>query len=214
MTALVTRCGWEPRSHHVTGHFSGKTDGGSFWVNPGLKKEPWRQIKERRRSPRKITSLPWSRLLAQEPACGPGGSCAPTSRGTWTCTDVWAHACPTHTLRARGRGGCRGPLRMALLLLRAPRPRQTGLWPNKPSRLGAGPARGAEGTAHAEPPLLGLAGNYLVTLARSRGLFRARTFPGVLGPARPGLAQSDAPAGRGASAWQADAASARFGGWR
>lgn len=79
---------------------------------------------------------------------------------------------------------------MALLLLRAPRPRQTGLWPNEPSRLGAGPARGAEGTAHAEPPLLGLAGNHLVTLARSRGLFRARTFPGVLGPARPGLAQS------------------------
>lgn len=64
---------------------------------------------------------------------------------------------------------------MALLLLRAPRPRQTGLWPNEPSRLGAGPARGAEGAAHAEPPLLGLAGNHLVTLARSRGLFRART---------------------------------------
>lgn len=64
---------------------------------------------------------------------------------------------------------------MALLLLRAPRPRQTGLWPNEPSRLGAGPARGAEGAAHAEPPLLGLAGNHLITLARSRGLFRART---------------------------------------
>lgn len=81
VTALVTRCGWEPRSHHVTGHFSGKTDSGSFWVNPGLKKEPWRQIKERRRSPRKITSLPWSRLLAQELPVGLGGPEPPPAEG-------------------------------------------------------------------------------------------------------------------------------------